>query len=178
MSYLVRKINKRKNLDFLKSVANMNELSADMPTSEFKTTDSNLSTWHIESLDKLNDAVLAIAVTSSDITKMDFIIMETSILDDNELGYNQTYAGTEIAVPDLQNTHYDIQEISLKKLENCCKVYKKVLQEDNENEIYIVRYAAGEIKDLIKAAMKSKRVDKSKAKGKIKAFIIEAEMSA
>lgn len=177
MSYLVRKINKRKNLDYLKCVTDMCDVNADMPTGEFKTTNQNLSTWHINSLEELNDAVLAIAITSSEITRMDFIVINTDILDENKLQYDQTYAGMKIAVPDLQDTHYDIQEISLKKLENCCEVYKKILQDDDEKEIYIVRYASGQIKDLIKAAIKANRVDINKAKGKIKETMLQMESS-
>ena len=122
------------------------------------------------------NAVLAIAITSNHITKMDLIVIDKNILDGNELQYNQTYSGMQIAVPDLQDTHYDIQEISLKKLENCCAVYKKVLQDDDGKEIYLVRYAAGQIKDLIIDAIKAHRIDSNKAKGKVKDAILELEL--
>ena len=40
---------------------------------------------------------------------MDFIIIDTDILSKNSLEYRQTYAGQEIAIPDLQDTHAIIQ---------------------------------------------------------------------
>lgn len=173
MSYLVRKINKRKNLDILEGLIDIEEISADIPTSEFRTTDSSLSTWYIDSLQTLDEAVLAIAVSSSDITKMDFIVIQTDILDSNELQYTPTYAGMKIAIPDLQDKHYDIQGISLKKLKNCCKVYKDVIQMNDGEEIYIVRYAEGEIKDLIREALIQQRVDINNAKGKVRDTILK-----
>lgn len=57
------------------------------------------------------------------------------------------------------------------------KYIKKILQDDDEKEIYIVRYASGQIKDLIKAAIKANRVDINKAKGKIKETMLQMESS-
>ena len=65
MAYLVRKINKKKNIDALRGNLNVDELTADMPTGELRTTNGTLSTWIVESLGELNEAILAIAVTSS-----------------------------------------------------------------------------------------------------------------
>ena len=39
---------------------------------------------------------------------------------------------------------------------------------DPNGETYIIRYAAGEIKDLLKSAIEEHRVDESKAPKKIK----------
>ena len=62
MAYLVRKINKKKNIDALRGNLNVDELTADMPTGELRTTNGTLSTWIVESLSELNEAILAIAV--------------------------------------------------------------------------------------------------------------------
>lgn len=149
-------------------VHNVERMDADIPTTEFRTTDGKLSTWIIDSLDNLNDAILAIAVSSSAITKMDFIIIDTELLSKYNLEYKQTYAGQDIAVPDLQDTHYDIVNISIEKLVICTQVYQSIVKEDSEYETYIVRVAAGEIKDILKNAMKDHRIDESKATRKLK----------
>lgn len=159
MAYLVRKLFKRENIEKIGESDNIDTMFADGPVGEFRTTDGTLSTWIIESLDKLEDAILAIVVTSTDVSKMDFVIIDTDILDVNGLDYKQTYAGQEIAVPDLQNTHYDIVGITLHKLFNCTKVFKSIYQNDNNDETYIVRYAAGEIKDLLNKANSENRLD-------------------
>ena len=70
MAYLVRKINKKKNIDALRGNLNVDELTADMPTGELRTTNGTLSTWIVESLGELNEAILAIAVTSSKVSKI------------------------------------------------------------------------------------------------------------
>lgn len=168
MAFLVRKLGKMDELFALSGKTDIAAIYADIPTTEFRTKNGTLSTWYIDSLDDIEDAVLAIAVSSSEIAKMDFIIIDTDILLKNSLEYRQTYAGQEIAIPDLQDTHYDIVDISIEKLVNCTKAYQTVVEMDPEGETYIIRYAAGEIKDLLKKALADKRVDESKAPKKIK----------
>ena len=174
MAFLVRKINKRNKLSSLCDEANIEDIWADVPTNEFKTQEGALSTWIIPSLEKLEDAVLAIAVSSSNITRMDFIIIDTKLLDNNDLEYKSTYAGQEIAIHDLQDTHYDIFNFSLKKLTNCVRVYKTIFDGESEDEErYIIRFSEVEIKDLLKKAIDQNRVDVEKATGKIKQIILQ-----
>ncbi|HRR35584.1 MAG TPA: hypothetical protein P5535_00760 [Clostridia bacterium] len=116
MAFLVRKLIKMSELFSLCERTEIKEIYADIPTTEFRTKNGTLSTWHINSLDDIEDAILAIAFTSSDITKMDFIIIDTDILSKNSLEYKKTYAGQEIAIVDLQDTHYDIVNITIEKL--------------------------------------------------------------
>lgn len=168
MAFLVRKLGKMDELFSLSGKTDIAAIHADIPTTEFRTKNGTLSTWHIDSLDDIENAVLAIAVSSSEIAKMDFIIIDTDILSKNSLEYRQTYAGQEIAIPDLQDTHYDIVGVSIEKLINCTKAYQAVVEMDPEGETYIIRYAAGEIKDLLKKALADNRVDESKAPKKIK----------
>lgn len=167
MAYLVRKINKKKNIDILQNDLDFDLLSADMPTGELRTTNGTLSTWIINSLDELDEAVLAIAVTSTKVSKMDFIIIDTEILRNNNLDFEQTYAGRDIAVPDLQDTHYDILNLSMGKLKNCVLVYKAVVDQNVDGK-FVVRYAEGQIRDLMKKALIANRVEISKAEGGIK----------
>ena len=87
MPFLVRKLAKREQLSQLNIPKSIEDIYADVPTNEFKTKDGTLSTWHIKSLDDIEDAVLAISLTSSKIDKMDFIIISTDILDQNGLKY-------------------------------------------------------------------------------------------
>ena len=85
MAFLVRKLNKMDRLSVLAETPDVNKLYADIPTTEFRTTEGSLSTWIIESLDKINEAVLAIAITSSKISKMDCIIIDTELLSKYQL---------------------------------------------------------------------------------------------
>ena len=161
MAFLVRKVNKIEEIYSLYGKQDLSQIYADIPTMEFRTKNGSFSSWFIDSLDQKENAFLAIAVTSSDIVKMDFIIINTDLLLSNSLEYKQTYAGREIAVPDLQNTHYDIINVTLEKLINCTKVYQSIVEQDPNREKYFIRYAAGEIKDLLKKAIEDQRVDMS-----------------
>lgn len=168
MAFLVRKLNKRDLLVTLHAVTDLQKLPADIPTMEFRTTDGTLSTWIVDSLDEVADAVLAIAVSSSTITKMDFIIIDTNLLERYGLNHEKTYAGQNIAIPDLQDSHHDISYISIDKLVECVQVYQSIFEMDNDMEIYIRRFTAGEIKDLLKQALAQNRIDESLAPKKLK----------
>ena len=60
----------------------------------------------------------------------------------------------------------------MKKLVDCARVYKAIfLNEDQNEEKYIVRFTEVEIKEKLKKAILSNRVDKSKASKHIKEVI-------
>lgn len=168
MAFLVRKLNKVEDILSLNGETDLSKIYADIPTMEFRTKNGTLSTWYINSIDDIENAVMAIAVSSTEISKMDFIVIDTEILEDNSLDFKKTYAGQDIAIPDLQDTHYDILDITIDKLVICTKVYQTIVMQDPECESYIVRYAAGEIKDMLKKAMHEHRVDETKAPKKVK----------
>ena len=159
MAYLVRKLNKRENVDLIGNTKDIDNMFADAATAEFRTKNGTLSTWLIDGVDQLDEAVLAIVVTSTKIERMDFIIINTDYLDEQKLEYSQTYAGQEIAVHDLQDTHYDIVNITIPKLIKCTFVYRRVFMEDNDQGIFIVRYVEGDIRDLLEKAAMASRLD-------------------
>ena len=167
MAYLVRKLIKRDKLSGLEDNGDIGDILADIPTTEFRTTNGTLSTWKIESIEDLDKAVLAIAVSSTEISKMDFIVIDTEMIKKHDLSYDYTYAGIDIPVPDLQNFHCDIMGITMNKLTNCACLYKEILDNEPDEGKYIVRYTAGEIRDLLRDAIKNNRVDRAKASGKI-----------
>lgn len=168
MPFLVRKLIKIDEIYTLLDETDISKIYADIPTTEFRTKNGTLSTWIIDTLNDFGNAVLAIAVTSSEISKMDFIAIDTQLLLDNALEYQQTYAGQDIAIPDLQNTHYDILNVTVDKLVNCLNVYQTIAKTDPNGEKYIIRYTAGEIKDLLKSALLDKRIDETKASKRLK----------
>ncbi len=49
MAFLVRKLNKMDRLSVLAETPDVNKLYADIPTTEFRTTEGSLSTWIIHS---------------------------------------------------------------------------------------------------------------------------------
>ena len=174
MAYLVRKLNKRESMDIIGAATNIQDMFADAATTEFRTKNGTLSTWRIDDISELDEAILAIVVTSSKVERMDFVIINTDYLDENNLKYNQSYAGQDIAVPDLQDTHYDIINITIPNLIKCTCVYRKVFEADNDKEMYIVRYVEGDIKELLKKANSENRIDLEKLNKGIKKELISA----
>ena len=171
MAYLVRKLLKRESLDLIKNTTDIKDVIADFATTEFRTKNGKLSTWCIEKVQDIDDAVLAIAVTSSKIERMDFIIIDTSYIEQQNLKFKQSYAGIDIAVSELQDTHYDIEELTLPKLISCTSVYKRVLEADDDSETYIIRYLESKIKDLLEKAISDGRLDEGKLNKNIKKFL-------
>lgn len=167
MAFLVRKLIKRDRLIVLENEDEIGNILADIPTTEFRTNDGTLSTWRIESLEELDDAVLAIAVSSSEISKLDVIVLDTNLVEKNGLSFSYTYAGVDIPVPDLQDLHCDIQGITMQKLFDCALLYREIIISEPDEGKYIVRYSAGEVKKLLKNAISSNRVDRTKATKKI-----------
>ena len=92
MPFLVRKILKDESIEHIENITNTDYLhqSADVPTTEFRTKHSALSTYMINDLNELDRAVLAIATTSSKLSSMEFIILDTEILNTIGLKYEQT----------------------------------------------------------------------------------------
>lgn len=172
MAFLIRKLSKHKNIEEMGKTENPEDMIADAPTAEFRTSNNGtLSTWLVDSMENVNEGVLAIAVTSTKVSKMDFVVIDTKLLEHYDLEYKQTYAGQQIAVPDLQDTHYDIVNITMKSIIKCINVYKEIYVSDKGNEKLFFRYSEGEIKDILKKALELDRIDVSKLNSKIKSDI-------
>ena len=170
MGFLVRKIYKRSSIDSFSEATVLSEMYADAPVTEFKTTKGTLSAWFIEDLNQIENAILAILVTSTKVERMDFIAIDTRILDKYGLSYEKSFAGCVVAVPTLQDIHYDIKEITIEKLMNCSQVYKEVIKQA-DNSKYIVRYPEGKMLELLKRALSEKILNKELLNDNIKDWI-------
>lgn len=169
MPYLVRKVIKKANLDELNHYKNLDTVAADIPTTEFRTKNHCLSTWIIDSLECIEQAVLAIATVSGEIATMDFIAIDTEILDKFHLSYSKTDPGRTVAVEKLQNTHYDIQNLTLKSIRDCCEIYQTI----NANQpACIFRYTKGEIKNLLHDALRNQDLNINLLEERVKKALI------
>lgn len=172
MGFLVRKIMKRPlfDEDVLKQ-DNLGEISSDIPTSEFKTKNSTLSTWHIDDLKSLDNAILAISLSSTEIRTMDFIVIKTEELDTKGLVYSQTNPGILLPIQSLESTHYDILNLTLNKLRVCTELYINILSESQNTRV--IRYTTSALKQKIKQAITDGIVDENRAQGHIKETIMQ-----
>lgn len=162
MGYLVRKLLKRENIAIMGLAESVESMYADAATSEFRSKAGTLSMWRVDDATSIEDAVLAVVTSSSKFETMDFVIVNTDYLDEQDLQYIQSDPGPDMAVEDLRNRHYDVINITIPKLLNCTKVYRKIYKEDDNQERFIIRFVDGEIRDLLKKANRENRIDLSK----------------
>lgn len=174
MSYLVRKLVKRSNIDVLKDIPSRDEISADVITSEFRTKDNTLSTWRISSAENLEDAILAIATTSSRIETMDFIVIEIGLIEEHQLFAEYSDPGS-IPMEAQRTSHHDLKDLNLNKLGNIAFLYKHIAQEQNTNpeKELIKRYRKKELSDLILKALEEGKLNLDNATSDMKEAILK-----
>ncbi|WP_124116125.1 hypothetical protein [Paenibacillus xylanexedens] len=157
MSFLVRKVTKSKwpNSDADVDIANV---SADAVSSCLRTSQNKLSTWEIESLDKIEDAVLALISNADRIENMDVITIEKDNI--RGLGFildEQTPGKT--VVDDLKDTHIDICELNYKTIGEFAAVIVSAFKEERH-----LRFTRRAIEGIVKKAISDGRVDQAKLK--------------
>ncbi len=154
MSYLVRKI-KISKLEKLKEAPSVNSAEADMATVQLKTDDNALSTWEIQEMGQLDDAVLAIATTSSKIEDMGFVLIEKKLLLDQEISVVENENKTPMK--GLEKTHRDISDLTYERIGILLKILKAAKPE------LIRRYGTRQLEEMVIRAYKEEKIDLSKA---------------
>src|SRR3989339_2055355 len=85
MSLLVRKITRNQ---WPNELVQKNNLSADV-AGDFRSNNSLLSLWEIDSIEQIQDAMLAIATSCDNISRMDFVILESAGLSNINVNIQQ-----------------------------------------------------------------------------------------
>jgi hypothetical protein len=145
MPVYVRKLASRKNIDTIRTQECLDTIPADVITSEFRTKSNTLSVWQVTDIDHISPGILAIALSSSYINTMDFILIDGQALSKNGLSIKQTPAANNPYI-DAVNIHHDITDLTLEKLYNVSNVYK-----DSE-AVSVIRLTSGKLKQMIKDA--------------------------
>lgn len=159
MSYLVRKISRRENIDKIKNTNDIKELDADVIMQEFRTAQNAISTWSIDELNNncINQAVLAIATASSDLETMHFIIINTDYLEQLGLDMNAEKKG-DTPVEDLREIHRDITNLKYGTIDKLIIMYNNIASE-NDADKYIITKKRNEIKLIVKQALSQNRIN-------------------
>ena len=151
MPYLVRKIVKKNNLDNILESKDVNDIYADSIFSEFKTKENTLSTWEAKDKELIKTAILAIALTSSNIETMDFIILDKDCLKTYNLNTEYTDPG-KIPLTNFQQNHVDIINLTLDSLRNLAQLYQNPLS-------CYCRVTKSELEKSIKDAFSNSLID-------------------
>lgn len=154
MPYLVRKIMRSSNVPLLEDWPEntlLGRISADVSTNEFRSKDSELSTWRIESMEELDQAAIAVALSGSRIEDIQLMAMDQSFIEKTfKIGLTEG----ETLAKRLRGTHRDIQGVTHDSLDILLVAYKDAA--DNKR---CVRYLTQRLKELIKAELDIGEVD-------------------
>ncbi|MDR3160322.1 MAG: hypothetical protein LBU28_01755 [Spirochaetaceae bacterium] len=158
MPLLIRKIEEQKwrQNDILHGA----EVSADAITGCLRTYQNTLSLWKVESEEEINDAVLAIVSFFDKADTIDIVKIDPALLEEKSLKYEPSIGKT--AYTYFENRHFDLIELSYKKLGFVADVIVSCLR-NNKNQ----RFYRKEIKNLIREGLDTGKIDKKDLKPKL-----------
>ena len=167
MSFYIRKIS-RSNIKKMREATDVVHVPADVIGSEFRTKGNTLSVWEVSSKDmeELGRGILAIALTSSKIETMDFLVMDKEALEKYHL---DVCCSEPIKNPMvyLKNSHHDICQLTLGSLTDLIQLYKS-LTDDEPDQKNVVRKTKDELVNLIKKAYRNDEINIDSVEEKIR----------
>lgn len=137
----------------------LENLTLDVSSNEFRTTDGRLSTWQIESLEELDEAALAIIMGGDRIEKIQVIVLDIAEVE-KSFAIEETAGRT--CIPSLIDKHRDITNLTHGSLDPLLRLYKRAVDEKR-----CMLYTKGEAENLVKEAIKQDRVDFKAAPSKL-----------
>lgn len=137
----------------------LRNITSDIATNEFRSSNSKLSVWYIDSLEDLDKAALAIAMSGQRIEDFKLIAIESKDIEDNFSIDNSP--GITI-VTDLIEIHRDICSITHCSLDVLLSAYKTAIDDQK-----CFRYKTKQIKDIVRGALDNNRIDISSANDKL-----------
>lgn len=158
MPYLVRKINSMNKILELKELKILKDVKCDVIKNEFKTTGNCLSTYCIESLDNIQDAILAIALTADHFEKFDIIVLEEDQCSKFAINHKKTSPGCEVPINNLNSEHHDIIDLTYGKIEDVLASYRETANKEDYNN-WIKRCNRGMLNTLVLDAFKTERLN-------------------
>ena len=126
--YYVRKLSNNPNLEKVRNVVDVRELDADILRQELGTTGNSLSFWKCDSLEKINDTIKAILLSTTGIRTSRFYVLSDEIIekygfkmDDSQLGVTG-YKGFE-------QLHINMIELTYSKIGTILKMLNEVFKD-------------------------------------------------
>ncbi|HDT6574870.1 TPA: hypothetical protein QFT23_000968 [Bacillus cereus] len=153
MAFLVRKMARSKWPQEKFMEMDINDLSADAITSCLRTSSATLSTWEIDSMEDLEDAVLALVAASQKIDTMFVVSIDKEKIINNGFQIEETPGKT--LVEDLVETHKDIAGLTYQTIGTFASI---MLESLHEEQVY--RFTASKLKKILMNAIENGRLDK------------------
>lgn len=171
MPFLVRKIMRSSNVNSMLDCTkeNLLNISSDVTTNEFRTSDSKLSVWAIDSLEDLDKAALAISMGGQRIEDIKIVAIDASKLEDH---FSLEKTPGDTVATSLINMHRDICGITHNSLTILLSVYKEAIDSS-----MCIRYKTKKLKELVKDALATKQIDVEAANDKLANQLRELQAS-
>jgi hypothetical protein len=155
MSILVRRINRAK-WEQINNEDDISDSSADAITNCLKTTNNDLSVWKIDTIEGLEDAILAL-ITRPDQTKLS--TLHYVLLDENivlEKGLTLTEEKGNTVVESLKDTHKNISKLTYSRLGIVKDLILDSLKDHEETF-----FTKAKLTKILNEAIKNGKVDKN-----------------
>ena len=159
MSLLVRKINKAKWLQI--NIEQDSDVSADAITNCLRTSNNCLSVWCIKSLEKVEEAALALAANQDHLETIDIVVLEEESLTSNKIDIVKTDG--ETPVNDLIGRHRDISELTYAKL----GVVKNLIV-DSIRKDKVKRYTKSDLKKILLSSIREGKLESARLKESVR----------
>jgi hypothetical protein len=157
MPILVRRINRAKWEQIINE-DDASDSSADAITNCLKTTNNDLSVWKIETIEQLDDAILAL-ITGGQQTKLStlhYVLIKEELLLKSGLNIAETEGDTR--VESLKNTHRDITNLTYSRLGIVKNLILDSLENNKNKEMFITK---SKLKSFLNNAIKNGKVNKT-----------------
>lgn len=142
--YYIRKLTKPFNFNKIKCIKSVDDIDSDIIKQELSTKQNTLSFWKCEKLEHIKETIKAIILSTSEISKSKFIMLDSNIIKEYELEVDESNKG-KTGYKGYDDLHIDICNLTYKKLGTILNAYKKVFEDDQNT----CEYQKDDIKELI-----------------------------
>ena len=145
--YYLRKLSKLSTRDKLLTANKVEEIPADILKQEIPTTNNTLSVWGFETIDKKMDAVRAAILSSTGISKTDFIVFDDDLLKSSNILIDGTEMG-QTGYLGFGNLHVNLCKLDYAAIGRVLEVMREVFTKEKYNEYYF-QMSRAEVKTCI-----------------------------
>ena len=149
MPIVARKINQDNWIQT--DIANGGDFSADAITNCTKTKGNKLSVWKVDSDEKLDEAVLAIAANHTHLETFEVVMLNTELLYKDGIKCDDSRGPTPVV--DLVETHADLTNLSYRKLGTLANHVDDMIKGKR-----VKTYTIAQQKQILKKAISDKRL--------------------
>lgn len=123
--YYIRKLSKKANLFKIQKSTSKANIDADVLKQELGTSSNTLSFWKCDSLDKKEDTIKAILLSTTSIETSQFIIVDDELLQKYHIQIDDSHKGTT-GYKGYETLHVDFCELTYEKIGMILDMIKEI----------------------------------------------------